>query len=1631
MLDCKCLIHPFQNDPGTSQSQRIMDELLDQAPKIDGRTLADLLNYFVELSSHINYYSVDLNISDWQPFFKKSIPFTLAGIINFKTETVKSNFECYNSIFEKRPSVTGLQLNAYFLYYRFINNINNWHLAIKDSDLPLTGVLENVIRNTLQQPVKLFMGYANAAAQTFDINPIDFTSLTGNAAWGIDPNVTIPADKGFSTGTTSKYQQITNLFNEFKSLLPAFTEAIRIVSAESEKNLQQSLLPLKAEFQEKHPPHLGLLFAFLSVFQELQKDLNRFTRKHLDYFYSSILQFKSASAVPDKAHIIFEIQKQLKTYLIKKGVRVKDGKDDNKQEILFSLDSEIVVNKATVKDTRTLFLNNLEIPDTNHPGEDMSLVEGVYMASDATKADGIDKDFQTDIKNFYSVGNKESKYIIPGTQIFKPYPNARIGFILASPVLLLNEGRRTVNITIACRLEDPTDNRDQLVCDSGDNPNAYPNLYSTKTLFSKVKKAFRKQYVYISEDLIQQAVKKGVSDNTAGLLRNAFLLDESKMVCNIPENKYRLEDAVEWSEWWNGFYMNYSNPANPYLNEKETIDALFKPRHVFKLLFSGEKEWIEPTQIKRMRLTPLTEDAGGKKTFAIKCKAILDPTKGAVTFFDKEKLKEDYNTTKPVVKIELDDKIKIKRGFPVPAKGCCLQQVPAAGKLPLSFYYFFRNAKIIGKTDADLFTTSFDTSISVKVCGLKKFVVQNDESIMDVNGPIYPFGARPDIIDFNVINPSFCITPAFVNDAVNFPPAPFLAISVNAQNALLGLLSPANGNKVRVSIAARNNFLNQTFPGGYNLTPPEQNTLNALIDDPTKNYCNEILRGPNFYVGSKEVFCKKWNDVFINFNWKDKPADFRDHYKGYIAKPNPADPTKYIYGLDKNGFQINLAVLDEGIWHTETPTAAPPADVTVHNNTTGDENRLLFPDSALASFCTPLNPFQQNIHINNQQFNALVSQFEVDSLPITKYESSSRKGFLRINLQNQDFLHNDYAYVLARQMNAAAALTLLDKDNKPNPQKIEDAVYYDSNGNLIVFSAAGIRDDVDKSLVISGRVDDDINNPATGIAIKTGVTAPNYGNPIAIGNADDIRDILNQPSLLHPARKDLMNDATNLKKTIKGIKTTIDQSGANFQAIIPNEPWTPIINGISIDYTATASITDLDLVHLYPYDGTFKQESIVLTPTLLPTFCDEGSLFIGLENLVPGSNLNILFQLAEATADSELPQEDVRWHYLGNNEWRPLRTGFEVLEDATKNLTSSGIIKYAMPETMTNDNTVMPKNLHWIKASIAKNSRAVSETTAILAQAVLAIFTNETANYKLRLSKPLPANSIAKLNEADASVKTIAQPFDSFDGAVPEAEKQFYVRVSETLRHKGRAIQAFDYERIVLQAFPKLFKAKCINHSLQLNANEFINDFPFAPGYVILAVIPDLTKLKPGNSYEPKVPVSMLEEIDAYIRKRISPFVRFRSVNPRYEKIHFSIRVQLLKGKDEAFYREKLKQDIRELLAPWAIGKYDKLTFGQCVYRSDIIRLLETSDYVDFITELNMARTGDSPASLIKLCPGTPRSILVAGDIDVCFDQIGCPAWGPYNACDNQTVDSCKNTPEPIARYCREEKKKLKDLYGR
>lgn len=389
---------------------------------------------------------------------------------------------------------------------------------------------------------------------------------------------------------------------------------------------------------------------------------------------------------------------------------------------------------------------------------------------------------------------------------------------------------------------------------------------------------------------------------------------------------------------------------------------------------------------------------------------------------------------------------------------------------------------------------------------------------------------------------------------------------------------------------------------------------------------------------------------------------------------------------------------------------------------------------------------------------------------------------------------------------------------------------------------------------------------------------------------------------------------------------------------------------------------------------------------------EEGSLFVGLENLQPLQSVSLLFQFAEGSAmdeDDDPPQ--IHWSYLSNNEWKPLK-GENLISDSTQGFQTTGIVKIDVPDDATSHNTIITDGLIWLCASVTTNSNRIPQLIGVVAQAVTVTF-EDKGNDQSHFDKPLPANSISKLAVTVNEVSKVKQPYASFDGKHTEIGKEFYTRVSERLRHKGRAITAWDYEHLVLDRFPGIYKVKCLTHTdpnclcrhaalpeiTQATRVEKIDSLrghetagasglasgqhaphaeccgpQIAPGHILIVPISDLKNRNAANPLQPKTSRKTLLDIEAFLQKLTSPFVKVHAKNPVYEQIICAFRVQFTEGIDKGYYLKKLNEEIVHYLTPWAFDANADVRFDQKVYASSIIRFIESRSYVDFITDFFM-----------------------------------------------------------------------------
>jgi hypothetical protein len=383
-----------------------------------------------------------------------------------------------------------------------------------------------------------------------------------------------------------------------------------------------------------------------------------------------------------------------------------------------------------------------------------------------------------------------------------------------------------------------------------------------------------------------------------------------------------------------------------------------------------------------------------------------------------------------------------------------------------------------------------------------------------------------------------------------------------------------------------------------------------------------------------------------------------------------------------------------------------------------------------------------------------------------------------------------------------------------------------------------------------------------------------------------------------------------------------------------------------------------------------KDELKKVQSHLLPKYCKGGTLFIGLEDAEVSQTVSLLIQVLEGSENPLVPSfkenEEVDWAVLCNGTWKDLKE--YIISNNTDNFLTSGIIKISIPAEATKDNTLLPENKIWLRARMHKSYDAVCKVINIQTQAVVASFENDN-NELSHLEKGLPAKTIKKLITRIPQIKGLEQPYVSFNGISEESDLNFYRRISERLRHKNRAITLWDYEHLILQKFPEIYKVKCLNHTSE-------NNFT-AAGEVTIVAIPDTVNKNVFDIFEPRLSTGLLNKVEAYINQLNTKHVTAKAINPNYEKVKITLEVQFYEGLDKSFYAKKLDEDIIKFLSPWAYDDTKEVEFGITLHRSVLIDYLEKLDYVDYLQNVTMKKDGSSKTE-INITPSNPKSILVS-----------------------------------------------------
>ncbi|MFL5386796.1 MAG: baseplate J/gp47 family protein [Longimicrobiaceae bacterium] len=414
----------------------------------------------------------------------------------------------------------------------------------------------------------------------------------------------------------------------------------------------------------------------------------------------------------------------------------------------------------------------------------------------------------------------------------------------------------------------------------------------------------------------------------------------------------------------------------------------------------------------------------------------------------------------------------------------------------------------------------------------------------------------------------------------------------------------------------------------------------------------------------------------------------------------------------------------------------------------------------------------------------------------------------------------------------------------------------------------------------------------------------------------------------------------------------------------PSDPWLPQAERVTVDYVSSCRI-DPDaagacgaLFHLEPFGGWGPMaDEAGGVPLLLPRAGAPASLLLGFDALAGGDTLTLLFQLAApgGTAEPATPPP-VRWSWLGGDRWHPLAAR-DVPADTTHGLQSSGVVALQLPPLEGPEGTRLPGGGRWLRCAAEGEPAGFPWTVGIFPHAGAATWVDAGEGAGMHLAEPLPAGTITATVQEVAGVGSVLQPMPSFGGRPPETERGYQLRLSERLRHKERAAQPWDYERLALERFPQLWKARA------LPARGASGP---APGSVLVVVVAGEAGNESADPTMPRAPSALLGAVQEFLAERATPFAGVEVVNPAYVRVTVAAEVAFRDpgtGGDAGGGVDRLNADLVAWLSPWFYGAERAEHEGSYAFEGDVSWFIQSRPYVAALLSLEL-RHDPAPSTL-------------------------------------------------------------------
>jgi hypothetical protein len=427
---------------GTNRSERILQPLLPENIRIDARALHDWLAFLARASGLLRYYNTqNLPAGTWEPFFKKDPTVVLALILERRPEDfdneLRSTVRRFHGAGTEKKQIQ-LYEQLLDIVARMVQVINDWYLLADGIEHlrhqnPVFQTLDTIIRTNLAPELARFRLFVGMLQRKRYIRQQVFREqdMSLHAAWQM-PEMTetdAPENQDKKEWLATGESMVLQLYHQLYLTMVYLHQKAGLWFRES------------LETDNRHEPHIALLLGYLQLFRHAQDQINDLPRKHLLYYFEEMLGQKPRPGVPERTIVCLQMAEHARPFRLPADTMFSAGVNAAGQVSLYRSLSALPVCNTSVAALKTVFISK---NSQNNQRSSYKLVTGIYAAPIANSADGQGAPFAADDPTWPAFGEEQLEKNSSERRMIE----ATIGFMLASPVLFLSEGRREIYLQL-------------------------------------------------------------------------------------------------------------------------------------------------------------------------------------------------------------------------------------------------------------------------------------------------------------------------------------------------------------------------------------------------------------------------------------------------------------------------------------------------------------------------------------------------------------------------------------------------------------------------------------------------------------------------------------------------------------------------------------------------------------------------------------------------------------------------------------------------------------------------------------------------------------------------------------------------------------------------------------------------------------------------------------------------------------------------------------------------------------------------------------------------------------------------------------------------------------------------------